>query len=165
MPAGRTFFSSKKCSSGLNANLFRLPLGVSMTTRKSCLWSESRGFRRDGSAIPFFLLILDLRFSAKSSATLHSLQRRKDAERKGRVCYERQVSRVAGNKKRGTLAEYLNATATACLRLRTLRRANQHLLFFWREVVVTSRGEPLLPGLGRHGAKSLNCVSNDRAQP
>src|SRR2546423_11435834 len=46
------------CSSGSNANLFRLPFGVSITTRSICLLSESKGFRRVGSASPFFLPIL-----------------------------------------------------------------------------------------------------------
>lgn len=57
MPAGNTFFNSKMRSSGSKANLFRLPFGVSMTTRSNCLSSESKGVRREGSARPFFLLI------------------------------------------------------------------------------------------------------------
>src|ERR1700722_17872804 len=55
MPAGRTFFSSKTLASLSNAYLLRLPLGVSMITLMIS-WSFSlMGFRRDGSARPFFL--------------------------------------------------------------------------------------------------------------
>src|SRR5579864_3427960 len=57
MPAGNTFFNSKMRASGSKANLFRLPFGVSMTTRSNCLSSVSKGLRRVGSARPFFLLI------------------------------------------------------------------------------------------------------------
>src|ERR1700728_1844112 len=58
IPAGKTFLSSKMCSSGSNANLLRLPFGVSITTRSNCLSPEPKGLRRVGSASPFFLLIL-----------------------------------------------------------------------------------------------------------
>src|ERR1051326_3287442 len=57
MPAGRTFLSSMVCSSGLKANLFRLPFGVSITTRSRFLSLGSVGFSRVGSASPFFFLI------------------------------------------------------------------------------------------------------------
>lgn len=52
MPAGRTFFSRKIFSSGSNEYLFRLPLGVSTTTRSASA-SLSMGLSHEGFAKPF----------------------------------------------------------------------------------------------------------------
>lgn len=60
---GKTFFSSKTRSSGLKANLLRLPLGVSTTTRSIFL---SSGESRDGSAsaaLPLFLFMISPLYS------------------------------------------------------------------------------------------------------